>query len=100
MISAIDTLTKSGADSIYAWSTHGVLQNPKNETPQKIQDMPGLNYLLISNSVAIDRELPPKIRSLSVAPLLAEAVARALHNESISRMMDVSDKRKVITSNK
>mmetsp|Transcript_26286 Transcript_26286/g.52346 ORF Transcript_26286/g.52346 Transcript_26286/m.52346 type:complete len:777 (+) Transcript_26286:185-2515(+) len=101
MRSAVNMLNEAGAESIYAWATHGVIQNPEIDTPQKIQDMPELEYLLISNSVAIDRELPPKIRSLSVAPLLAEAVARALHNESISRMMDVSEgKKRVVASNK
>ena len=39
--------------------------------------------------VAIERELPPKIRKLSIAPLLAESVARAIHSESISSMMTV-----------
>jgi len=87
MRSAIDMVGKSGASEVYAWATHGVLHLPENDAPQKIQDMDCLKYLLISNSVAIERELPQKIRKLSIAPLLAESVARSLHNESITGMM-------------
>lgn len=87
MRTAIDVVNKSGASEIYAWATHGVLHLPENDTPQQIQDMEGLKYLLISNSVSLDRELPSKIRKLSIAPLLAESVARSFHRGSILSMM-------------
>jgi len=86
---AIKMVDKSGASGIYAWATHGVLHLPGNDAPEKIQEMDCLKYLLISNSVAIERELPPKIRKLSIAPLLAESVVKHLHSESIRSMMSV-----------
>jgi len=86
---AIKMVDKSGASEIYAWATHGVLHLPGNDAPEKIQEMDCLKYLLISNSVAVERELPPKIRKLSIAPLLAESVAKHLHSESIQSMMSV-----------
>lgn len=86
---AIEMVDEAGASEVYAWATHGVLHVPGNDAPEKIQNMDCLKYLLISNSVAFDRELPPKIRKLSIAPLLAEAVARHLHSESIRSMMSV-----------
>ena len=89
MRNAISMVHNAGASEIYSWATHGVLHLQSNDAPQKIQDLDCLKYLLISNSVAIDRELPPKIRKLSIAPLLAEAVARSYHCESISAMLNV-----------
>ncbi|KAL7428467.1 hypothetical protein ACHAXH_001579 [Discostella pseudostelligera] len=89
MRNAITMVHNAGASEIYSWATHGVLHLQTNDAPQKIQDLDCLKYLLISNSVAIDRELPPKIRKLSIAPLLAEAVARSYHSESISAMLNV-----------
>jgi ribose-phosphate pyrophosphokinase len=84
MRNAIEMVGRSGASEVYAWATHGVMHLPNNDAPQKIQEMDRLKYLLVSNSVAFDRELPKKIRKLSIAPLLAESVARSLHSESIS----------------
>lgn len=90
MLNAIDMVGKSGASEVYAWATHGVIHLPENDIPQKIQDMGCLKYLLISNSVAIERELPEKIRKLSIAPLLAESVARSLHSDSIKAILSVT----------
>ena len=90
MRNAIDMVGKSGASEVYAWATHGVIHLPENDIPQKIQDMDCLKYLLISNSVAIERELPEKIRKLSIAPLLAESVARSLHSDSIKAILSVT----------
>jgi ribose-phosphate pyrophosphokinase len=88
MRNAIETMSKSGASEIYAWATHGALQN--NSTPEMLDTLDDLKYLLVSNSVAVDRDLPKKIRILSIAPLLAESVARSLHSESISTMLDIT----------
>lgn len=89
MRNAIEMVDRAGASEIYSWATHGVLHLLNNDAPEKIQDLDCLKYLLISNSVAIERDLPPKIRKLSIAPLLAEAVARSYHSESISAMLNV-----------
>jgi len=89
LVSNIQTLRKEGAASIYAWSTHGIF-GASSQAPERLQRMKELRYLLISNSVHNPgRQLPPKIRSLNVAPLLAEAVARALHDQSISGILDL-----------
>ena len=90
--SNVNKLHELGAASIFAWSTHGVF-GPNSEVPFELQKCKDLDYLLISNSVCNDsrRRLPSKVRQLNVAPLLAEAIARSLHNQSISSILSLEN---------
>lgn len=91
MRNAIETVGRSGASEVYAWATHGALHGSNNNAPEMMDKLDGLKYLLVSNSVAVDRDLPKKVRTLSIAPLLAESIARSLHSESISTMLDITE---------
>lgn len=93
MIKAINAVNQGGASEVYAWATHGVC-HAENNVPQKLAKIDGLKYMLISNSVAESKdkaavESNGKIRKLSIAPLLSEAVSRALNHESIRTILDM-----------
>ena len=87
MLGVINALEEAGAKEIYAYASHGLFSNP-DDFLGKLQNS-AIKYLLISNSVShTQMTLPPKVRLLSIAPLLAEAVARSLENRSVRGILD------------
>ena len=91
MRACIDILHDNEADGVYAWATHGVFGGDMS-APDILQESEGLNFLLVSNSCEMRRSLPPKVRVLNVAPLLAEAIARSSHQGSLTALVDVDNK--------
>lgn len=87
----INHLKSSGASKVYGWATHGVFGPHNQDAPNKLQRCDALEYLLISNTVHSDVPLPEKVRKLNVAPLLAEAIARALRHGSITEMLNLDE---------
>jgi len=85
LVEAIHTLKKAGAKSIIAAITHGVLSGPAIERIDKCKE---LEYLLITDSIPLGPRRHPRIKVLSVAGLLAEAIKRIHNEESVSSLFD------------
>jgi ribose-phosphate pyrophosphokinase len=76
---------EAGAKEIHVAATHGVLCGPAIEN---LQQAP-ITSLVITDSIPLSPEKAaafPRIKVLSVAPLLAEAIKRIHHDQSISDM--------------
>src|SRR6056297_1261418 len=74
---------QEGAKEIHIATSHGILCGPAIE---RIREAP-LNSLAVTNTIPLPEEKQlPNIRRLSVAPLLAEAIKRIHHGQSISEM--------------
>ncbi|MCU0651596.1 MAG: ribose-phosphate pyrophosphokinase [Candidatus Omnitrophica bacterium] len=86
MIEGVEALKKAGAKSIRAAITHGVLSGPAIE---RIHKCVGLEELIITDSIPLAKEKQnQRIKVLSVAGLLGEAIKRIHHEESVSSLFD------------
>jgi len=81
LVEAVEAIKKGGATEVYAAVTHPVLCSPAIE---RIKRSP-LKELIVTDTIPIpEGKMIKKIKVLSVAPLLAEAIARIHEEESIS----------------
>ena len=86
LVEAVAGLKSFGAKGIYAAATHGVLSGPARERVNACKD---LMELVVTNSIPLlNPQECPKIRQLTVAPLLAEAILRTHNGESISSLFE------------
>ncbi|MBI4368044.1 MAG: ribose-phosphate pyrophosphokinase [Candidatus Omnitrophica bacterium] len=81
LIEAVQALKREGCLDVYAAIVHPILAGPAIARIQKS----AIKELVVSNSIAIPKEkIIKKIKVLSVAPLLGEAIKRIHQNESVS----------------
>ena len=86
LIEAVSALKKAKAASIRAAISHGVLSGPAIENVNKCQD---LKELIITDSIPFsDHKKHPRIKVLSIADLLGEAIKRIHNEESVSSLFD------------
>jgi len=86
LVEAIEELGKRGVVEAYAAVSHGVLSG---DALKRIKECEILKEVVITNSIPLeDSEKNPKVKVLSVAPLLAEAIKRTHNEESISCLFD------------
>lgn len=82
---AANALIEYGAKEVYACCTHPVLSGPAID---RIKNS-NIKELIVTNSIALPEEKKiEKIRELSVAPLIAEAIIRVHENKSVSTLFD------------
>lgn len=81
-----DALLNAGAASVGAYATHGVLSD---RAVDRIMAS-SINQLVVSDSISASDDLKacPKIRLLSIAPLLADAIHRISTEQSVSVLFD------------
>jgi ribose-phosphate pyrophosphokinase len=86
LIEAVAALKRAGSKNVYAAISHGVLSGPAKERVAKCKD---LKELVITDSIPLDdHKKHPRIKVLSVASLLGEAIKRIHHEESVSSLFD------------
>ncbi len=82
---AADALIENGATEVYACCTHPVLSGPAIERINQSK----IKELVITNSIPLPEEKKiDKITSLSVAPLIGEAIVRVHELQSVSILFD------------
>jgi len=82
---AANALVEKGAKAVYACCTHPVFSGP---AMSRIQSSP-IKELVITNTIELPEEKRiDKITSLSLAPLLAEAIIRIHNEKSVSTLFE------------
>ena len=86
LVEAVEALKKKGVQDVYAAISHGILSGKAIE---RIKNCKALKELVITNSIPLSKEKQiSKIKHVSVASLLAEAIQRIHDEESISCLFD------------
>ncbi len=84
---AAKLVKEAGAREIHVAVTHGVLCGP---AIQRLQEAP-VTSVVVTDTIPLPPEkMIPKIKVLTVAPLLAEAIKRIHHDQSVSQLFDDS----------
>jgi len=82
MVAAANMLINKGAKRVIACATHGVLSGPAVE---RLTNSP-IEQVIITNTIPLDDKMFNKLKVVSVAPLLAEAIRRIHEEESVSSL--------------
>src|SRR5450432_2344718 len=84
LVGAAQALAEKGAKRVVACATHGVLSGP---AVQRITDSP-LTEVIVSDSIPLSEAAKacPKIKQVSIARLLGEAIKRIHSSDSVSSL--------------
>ncbi len=85
LMAGAEALIKAGATKVYAAATHGVLTRGATERLQASE----IAEVVITDTIYLDdSKKQPKIKQLSIGPLLGEAIVHILHDEPISQIFN------------
>ena len=82
LVKAAEVLKQRGARHVYAYCTHAIFSGPAIE---RISQGNALDEVVVTNTIALSESALkcPRIRQLSVAPLIAETIQRIASGESV-----------------
>ena len=86
LCNAAKALSEQGAVEVAAYVSHGVLSGPAiNRVTESV-----LSELVVTDSIALSDEALacPKVRTVSIAPLIGGAIRRIANEESVSKLFD------------
>jgi ribose-phosphate pyrophosphokinase len=86
LANAADALLKNGAIEVYAYATHGVLSG---QAVERIQNS-SLKSMVVTDSIEATPEMKncANLRTITIAPLLGEAMRRINNEASVSSLFD------------
>ncbi|WP_029087183.1 ribose-phosphate pyrophosphokinase [Brevundimonas aveniformis] len=86
LCNAAQALSEQGAVEVAAYVSHGVLSGP---AVNRVEDSV-LSEMVVTDSIALSDEALAckKIRTVSIAPLIGEAIRRIANEESVSKLFD------------
>jgi ribose-phosphate pyrophosphokinase len=90
LLKAAEVLKQRGAKKVYAYCTHPIFSGPAIE---RIERGDALDEVVVTDTIPLGREAAacPKIRQLSVAPLIAETILRISKGESVMSLFSDQD---------
>jgi ribose-phosphate pyrophosphokinase len=85
LVKACQLLREMGATRVIACCAHGILTDP---CAQRVNECEALEQLVVTDSISQERSIAqiPKLRVLTVAPLLAAAITKMANDESLSAL--------------
>ncbi|WP_334154282.1 ribose-phosphate pyrophosphokinase [Tepidimonas sp.] len=90
LVKAAEVLKERGAEKVFAYVTHPILSGPAVE---RVAKGDALDELVVTNTIPLNdaARACPKIRQLTVAPLIAETIARIASGESVMSLFAESE---------
>lgn len=86
LINAANEVLRRGAKAVYATATHGIFAQ---DSLKKFEDSPIKEIVVTDTLPVLSRpDLISKVKVLSVAPLIGEAIKRIIMHESISELFE------------